>query len=211
MTATRPVPNHHADHPGFSGVVGLLAGLTMTLGREGDARLAAELTEMVAGDRVVDVGCGPGSAARYASRRGARSVTGVDPSAVMLRLARRLTNQRPNTVNGAAVTFVEGVAEALPLPDDGADVLWALATVHHWPDLDAALSEARRVLASGGRFVAIERRSPDGARGLASHGWTEAQANAFADQVRDAGLTDVRVASRRMRRRDVLAVTGRNP
>ena len=62
----------------------------MTIGRDGDARLAAELTELTAGDRLVDVGCGPGAAARFAAGRGAR-VTGVDPAPVMLDVARRLT------------------------------------------------------------------------------------------------------------------------
>lgn len=37
------VPNHHADHPGFSGVVGLAAGCTMVLGRGAVSRLAADL------------------------------------------------------------------------------------------------------------------------------------------------------------------------
>ncbi|HYZ38879.1 MAG TPA: class I SAM-dependent methyltransferase [Pseudonocardiaceae bacterium] len=34
--------NHHADHPGFAGVVGLLAGLSMIPGRGAVARLVAD-------------------------------------------------------------------------------------------------------------------------------------------------------------------------
>ena len=37
MAATGAV-NHHADHPGFAGVTGLLAGLTMIIGRGAVAR-----------------------------------------------------------------------------------------------------------------------------------------------------------------------------
>jgi hypothetical protein len=85
--------NHHADFPGFAGVTGLLAGLIMLAGRGGVARLAADLTSVSRRDRVVDVGCGPGTAAREAARRGAR-VIGVDPAPVMLRLARALTRDR---------------------------------------------------------------------------------------------------------------------
>ncbi|MBO0775376.1 MAG: SAM-dependent methyltransferase, partial [Actinobacteria bacterium] len=60
-------PNHHASMPGLSGVTGLLAGLTMLAGRGAVARLAADLTAVGAGERVVDVGCGPGVDAREAA------------------------------------------------------------------------------------------------------------------------------------------------
>lgn len=198
MTTTTPVPNHHAHHAGFHGVGGLLIGLTMTVGRGAIDRLAADLTDVRAGDRVVDVGCGPGGAARVAARRGAE-VTGVDPAPVMLRLARRLTL-------GRRVTWLEGAAEALPLPDGRATVLWSLASVHHWPHLDAGLAEAHRVLAAGGRFLAIERRSRPGATGLASHGWTDAQAEAFAERCRAAGFADPHPSRRDVGRHHVLAV-----
>lgn len=198
MTATTSVPNHHAHHAGFHGVGGLLIGLTMTVGRGAIDRLAADLTELGAGDRVVDVGCGPGGAARVAARRGAE-VTGIDPAPVMLRLARRLTV-------GRRVTWREGAAEALPLPDGSATVLWSLASVHHWPDLDAGLAEAHRVLTPGGRFLAIERRTRPGATGLASHGWTDAQAEAFAERCVAAGFADPQPSQHDIGRHHVLAV-----
>ena len=58
----------------------------MIPGRGAVGRFAADLTVGLAVDQVVDLGCGPGVAAREAARRGAR-VTGVDPAPVMLRLA----------------------------------------------------------------------------------------------------------------------------
>lgn len=179
-------PNHHGDHPGFSGITGFLAGLTMVLGRRRIARLACDLAGVAAEDHVVDVGCGPGAAAREAARQGAK-VTGVDPASVMLGMARRLT------FGELPVTWTEGVAEDLPLPDGAATVVWSLATVHHWPLLDEGLAEAWRVLKPGGGFLAVERKSRPGAKGLASHGWLHDQADAFADRCRDAGFTDVTV------------------
>lgn len=190
MTAEEPAalaPNHHGDHPGFSGITGLLAGLTMVLGRKRTARLACDLAAVTADDHVVDVGCGPGAAAREAARRGAE-VTGVDPASVMLGMARRLT------FGDLSVTWTQGAAEDLPLSDGAATVVWSLATVHHWLLLDEGLAEARRVLKPGGRFLAIERKARPGAKGLASHGWTRDQADAFAERCRDAGFTDVTVA-----------------
>lgn len=191
--------NHHADYPGFTGMTGLLVGLTMILTGGSIARLAADLAAVSDADRVVDVGCGPGTAVRAAARQGAQ-VTGVDPAPVMLRLARVLTPDR------AAIAWVEGSAEELRLPDGSATILWALATIHHWTDVTAGIAEAKRVLVPGGRLLAIERWVRPGATGLASHGWTDQQVESFAAQCRAAGFTDVRVGKHRPRRRTFCVV-----
>jgi ubiquinone/menaquinone biosynthesis C-methylase UbiE len=184
--------NHHADYPGFAGVVGLFAGLTMLISGSTNARLAAQAAGLSDTDHVVDVGCGPGSAVRAAVRRGARA-TGVDPAPVMLRLARALTRNR------AAVTWVRGTAEDLPLGGGSATVVWSLATVHHYKDVTAGLAEARRVLAPRGQLVVIERRVKPGATGLATHGWTDQQVQSFVAQTRSAGFDRVRVGEQRSR------------
>jgi ubiquinone/menaquinone biosynthesis C-methylase UbiE len=176
----------------------------MIVGRGPVARLAAELTAVSNEDRVVDVGCGPGTAARVAARRGA-AVTGVEPAPVMLELARRLTRR------AVAVSWKQGGAEALPLPNDSATVLWSISSVHHWPDLDAALAEAHRVLAIRGRLVAIERRTRPGATGLASHGWTDMQAEGFADRCRAAGFVDARIETHTPARKALLVVRATRP
>jgi ubiquinone/menaquinone biosynthesis C-methylase UbiE len=201
-SADMPV-NHHADHPGFAGVTGSLFGLVFLLIGGANARLATDLADVSATDHVVDVGCGPGSAARAAAGRGAR-VTGVDPSASMLRVARAVTR-------GDRVSWAEGTAEDLPVPDGAATVVWALATVHHWRDATRGVAEAYRVLASGGRLLAVERQTEPGATGMASHGWTDAQAQSFAELCRATGLVDVRVRGERAGRRDVWAVSGVRP
>ena len=200
MDASSPaVANHHAAHPGFAGVTGLLAGLSMLVGRRATADLAADLTRLSNDDLVVDVGCGPGTAVREAARRGARA-TGVDPASVMLTLARALTHARP------VVTWTEGRAEALPLPDASATIVWSLSTIHHWADVGVGLAEVQRVLASGGRFLGVERRVRPDATGHASHGWTDEQAEAFALGCTSAGFSEVRVERHRPGRRSVLAV-----
>ena len=186
MTHRTPVvANHHADHGGFAGLSGLLIGLTMTVRRGATARLVADLTHVSSTDHVVDVGCGPGTAVREAARRGARA-TGVDPAPVMLRLSRLLTRDR-------RADWLVGSAESIPLPDASASVLWSVATVHHWVDVDRGLAEAHRVLSPEGRLLAAERRVRAGATGHASHGWTDEQANVFAEACREASFTDVRV------------------
>ena len=200
-THTAQVPNHHAHYPGFSGISGLIAALSMVPRRGGDSRLASELSGLAPGDVLVDVGCGPGAAARHAARLGA-SVTGVDPAPVMLRVARLFTVS-PN------VRYVQGTAESLPAPDGSAAVVWSIAAVHHWADLDAGLREVRRILRTGGRLVAMERRTTAGARGHASHGWTPAQAAAFAERCAAHGFADARVVEHDDGRRATISVVAR--
>ena len=179
-----PAVNHHADHAGFAGVTGLVAGLGMLIMGRGYARLAVDRASVSDADRVVDIGCGPGNAVRATAQRGAR-VVGVDPARVMLRLARTVTGDHSN------VSWSQGSAEELPVTSGWATVAWSLKTVHHWKDVTAGLAEVRRVLASSGRFLVMERRVQPGATGLASHGWTEQQAESFAAQCRAAGFDGV--------------------
>jgi ubiquinone/menaquinone biosynthesis C-methylase UbiE len=193
------VPNHHAHYPAFAGLSGLLAALSM-IGREGDARLVEQLSGLRPDDTVLDIGCGPGTAVRHAARLGA-TVTGVDPATVMLRVARLLTRAT------GRVRYLEGAAEALPVADGSVSVVWAVASVHHWADLDAALREARRVLRPGGRLVAVERRTQPGARGHAGHGWTDEQASAFKERCLEHGFANPRVGRHTTGRRTTISVT----
>lgn len=194
-------PNHHGDHPGFSGFSGYVAALTFSVGRHEVAQYAAELVDLEKGDFVIDIGCGPGNAARLAAERGA-TVIGTDPAAVMLRVARKLSRHTRN------VAFLLGAAEDIPADDGVATVAWSLSAVHHWPDLDAGLREVQRVLKPGGRFVAIEARAEPGATGHASHGWTDAQAERFAELLRDHQFADVRIDERIADKRPRIAVVG---
>ena len=73
------------------------------------------------------------------------------------------------------------------VPDDSASVVWSIATVHHWRDLDAGLRELRRILRAGGRRG--DRTADDAGRvgGDANHG----EADVFADSCRGHGLVNV--------------------
>jgi ubiquinone/menaquinone biosynthesis C-methylase UbiE len=204
MNSPTTAPNHHAAYPGFSGITGLIAALSMLVGRSGDAELAVRLSGAGAGDTVIDIGCGPGTAARGAARAGA-TVTGIDPAPIMLWVARLMTR------GSAFVRYVLGSAEALGLPEGSASVVWSIASVHHWSDLDAALVQIRDVLRPGGRLVAIERRTTPGARGHASHGWTDPQAEAFAAACSGQGFSDLRVERHPRARRPVISVTATRP
>jgi ubiquinone/menaquinone biosynthesis C-methylase UbiE len=101
--------------------------------------------------RICEIGFGPGQLlALLAAGDPAALVCGVDPSPVMLEQARRRLDRA-----GAAdrADLRPGVAGALPFPDHHADHVVAVNTALFWPDLEAALVDARRVLRPGGSLL----------------------------------------------------------
>jgi ubiquinone/menaquinone biosynthesis C-methylase UbiE len=177
--------------------------MSMAFGRGRSARLVADAAEVGPGDRVVDVGCGPGRFLQEAAERGATAV-GVDPSSQMRRLAVR---RMPGELR-SAVTVLDGIAERLPLDDGAATVAWAVASLHHWTDPDSGLAELRRVLEPGGRLVIAERLARPG--GWFQHhalGWDDAQR--LAARLQRAGFVEVAASRQSAGRRQLVLVRGR--
>jgi ubiquinone/menaquinone biosynthesis C-methylase UbiE len=198
---------HHRKHGGneFEGAFGLLLGLAMAFGRGRSARLVAGEAGVGPGDRVVDVGCGPGRFLREAAERGAEAV-GVEPSGQMRRLAAWRT---PASLR-ERVRVVDGTAERLPLDDGWATVAWAVASYHHWADPDAGLAELHRVLAPGGRLLIVEGRARPGGR-LRQHRLSPEQGERLAAQAGRAGFTGVTITEAAAGHRQLLLVKARRP
>ncbi len=97
-----------------------------------------------AGRTVVDLGAGTGKLTRLLVATGAR-VIAVEPVPEM---RAKLREAVPGT------EALAGSAEALPLPDDGADVV-TVAQAFHWFDLTRALPEIHRVLRPGGALALV--------------------------------------------------------
>ncbi len=92
--------------------------------------------------RALDLGCGDGRAAALLE---AGEVVLADVSEVALaRAAKRLP--------GARTVLVEP-DRPLPLPDNGFELVLCADTIEHVRDVQLLLSEARRVLAPGGRLA----------------------------------------------------------
>jgi ubiquinone/menaquinone biosynthesis C-methylase UbiE len=109
-----------------------------------------ELASIQRGERVLDLACGTGVVARLAAPKvgSTGQVTGLDLNAGMLAVARALPPP-----SGASITWVEGSAIAMDLPDASFDVILSQQGFQFFPDKPAALREMRRVLMPGGRVV----------------------------------------------------------
>jgi ubiquinone/menaquinone biosynthesis C-methylase UbiE len=105
-----------------------------------------DLAGDVTGRRILDVGCGAGPLLATLRDRGA-DVTGIDPSAKMLDLARRRLG------DGTALHQIGLGDGPLPFPDAAFDDAVACLVLHYLQDWTAPLAELRRVLVPGGRLV----------------------------------------------------------
>ena len=104
------------------------------------------------GERVLDVGCGPGLLAQQmADLVGpCGAVVGLDPSSDMRAIAENRCNEL------SWVSIVDGDAIALPGKDGSFDAVVSTQVYEFVPDIEKALSEALRVLKPGGRLAIID-------------------------------------------------------
>ena len=144
------------DAARFSGPIG-------TLIAEAQERVLLDFVRPEAGGTVLDVGTGTGRAALALARAGA-TVTGIDASGQMLRVARERAGRM-----GLAVRFDEGDAHALPFEDRAFDVCVSLRVLMHTPGWRTCIGELCRVarrrvvldypaLSSAAAFQALERK-----------------------------------------------------
>src|SRR5262245_16424573 len=119
------------------------------LGHETWIRPAMAQLGDVAGQQILDLGCGHGMAAVVLARSGAR-VTALD-----LSFGSIAATGRRGWANGVAISFVQAEGERLPFADESFDRIWGNAILHHL-DLRKAVPELRRILRQGGRAVFCE-------------------------------------------------------
>lgn len=140
-------------------------------------QLAAQFADLAGagpGQRVLDVGCGPGAlTAELVRRAGAEAISGVEPSRSFAAAVRA-------RLPGADIHV--GQAEDLPFPAGTFDAALAQLVVHFMADPVQGLREMRRVTRPGGTVAACVWDHA-GDRGPLSAFWTAVRAA-------DPGATD---------------------
>ena len=100
--------------------------------------------------RVLDLGCGYGSTARYLARSYGCTVTGINISEKELELA-RLRAAEAGLEH--LLSFEQGDFHSLLYENESFDVVWSQEAFLHGADKSLIISEARRVLKSGGTLI----------------------------------------------------------
>jgi ubiquinone/menaquinone biosynthesis C-methylase UbiE len=148
------------------------------------------------GDRVLDIGCGPGAALEGAVAAGADEVSGVDPSPAMVKRAAKRVPK---------ATVQEASAESLPFGDGAFTAVWTISTFHHWADRSGGLAEMLRVLEPGGAFYVVERELIPLKTG---HGLSRKEGQQVAARITEDQGVPARVETLEAGRHTYLVVTG---
>lgn len=177
------------------------------------AELLLDELQLITGEAVLDVACGPGSVARLAAKRvgPSGSVTGCDLSPAMLEIAAA----KPAVSAGATITYLEAPADRMPVADGRFDVVTCQQGMQFVPDRPVALAEMRRALRPGGRlgvavWMEIDRCPPMCALGDALEAvlgaevagryrggpWGFPDGGQLEALIEQAGFDDVRVSQR---------------
>jgi SAM-dependent methyltransferase len=133
-----------------SGRLGRLAGWLMRYANARSNALAVEALCPISGERILELGCGPGHALnKLLTCPEIQEVIGIDHSALMLMEARRLNRHARESHR---LRLIECDFAAVPLSSGSIDGVLAVNVAYFMSDA-SAVAEAHRVLRGGGRLV----------------------------------------------------------
>jgi len=118
---------------------------------------AIELLDPKAGERICEIGFGPGRALTRLAAAGA-IVTGVDISPDMVAVVGR---RNAAAVAAGRLRVIRGDGTALPVENGTLDAVLSVHSIYFWPDPAVVLAETRRALQPGGRLILAIRPGDD--------------------------------------------------
>jgi ubiquinone/menaquinone biosynthesis C-methylase UbiE len=165
-----------------SGVLGRIGGLIMARTNRACAEWVCALIEPREGDRILEIGFGPGVAIELLAQGGKPGrVAGIDVSDEMVGQANR---RNAAAIARGLVELRHAAVDGLPYPDENFDKVLAINSMQAWPDALAGLREIRRVLRPGGllalAFTPHSGQKPEG----------------LTDKLAAAGFADARLVRR---------------
>lgn len=113
------------------------------------------------GASAVDVGCAEGKHVFELARRFGFNVIGIDPVASYIERSNAWKQEKDNEQVNNHVSFSEGSAAKIDLPDQSMDLVWCRDVLVHVADLKAAFAEFYRVLKPGGYALTYQTFGTD--------------------------------------------------
>lgn len=164
------------------GVLGRLGGIVMARTNRECAAWVAGLLEVAPDDKVLEIGCGPGTGIAILARAAPSGhVTGVDPSSEMIEQA---SARNARAIARGHVELRLGSAECLPFAENHFDKAMTINSLQVWRSPIIGLQEVSRVLRPGGRIaLGFTRYSGQPKTGL-------------GDLLAAAGFTGIRLVER---------------
>jgi ubiquinone/menaquinone biosynthesis C-methylase UbiE len=133
------------------GIAGHWTGKLMRWINSGPNHAAVEALQITPGDRVLELGFGPGHAIELIAARVTEGcVYGIDQSDMMLQQA-SMRNRR--AIGRGRVVLRRAAFECLPFAAASIDKILAVNVVYFWRDASLVFQEIRRVLRPSGRIV----------------------------------------------------------
>ena len=117
------------------------------------AKFLVDVLQPKPGCRILDVGCGPGTAGFSLATRGVRDVTIVGVDLALDHLHAATTSRPPERLH---LTFAAGDAAALPFACASFDSAFCVAVLQHANRISEPLREFARVTRPGGRILVVE-------------------------------------------------------
>jgi cyclopropane fatty-acyl-phospholipid synthase-like methyltransferase len=185
------------------GLLGRIVGWILS-GRGSNLRRNRWTVDLLApesGERVLEIGCGPGVALELCLARAGVRAVGVDHSGLMIAQARK---RNARAVKDGRLSLVEGTIDAVPADLAPFDKLFSINVIQ-FVDRAAFVARAKALLKSGG--VMATTYQPRHAK--ATRADALKMAAELGDLLRAAGFTGVRVEELELKPVPAVCVLGR--
>lgn len=187
-----------------SGLLGKIGGRILSITNKELNEWTVSLLEIKSNDKVLEIGFGPGVAAKMISSLIDDGLyIGIDPSEVMLSQAR---SRNDDAVQNGNVKLIQSIVENLPMFDEPFDKIFSINSIIFWEDPIERLKDLRRQLTPKGQIaITLQPRSKG-----ASDETAYQESEKIIHYLEEAGFSEIRVETKKLKPVLAICVIGKN-